>query len=461
MTKQNSNFIPKKTHPVLVEAGRLMVTYSRATGARICVNDHNYMPIEELYDEIATEKNICLFCMKHRKNTEVKGFRDFRHHPCKEMHSNALKEAHRFGGSFTYTCDLGFIFWTSPVYANEHFIGALVGSGYLGIDRKEVCARMSALCNGEKKDAELLKMLEDFKQGDPQKIKAMAELTLICAESLSVGSEECFAAMRRQARQQSEISAKIEEIKSKYSADEKRPEYPMDKERELLEALRRGDAKSCREILNDLLAFLIYTNPDQFKYIQYRAIELAVLLSRADTIAGSNSEVILEINNRYMKSIQEAKNIEELTDALFRIVDYMAGQIFSFQGIRHASALKKAEYYIMENFTRKISLKEIATASGFSAPYFSTIFKEEMGENLSSYINRLRVEKACYMLTETNLSLCNIAKTCGFEDQSWFSKIFKIYAGMTPGKYRNQDGKPDSKNQGTGLLDDHYLPDEK
>jgi AraC-like DNA-binding protein len=118
----------------------------------------------------------------------------------------------------------------------------------------------------------------------------------------------------------------------------------------------------------------------------------------------------------------------------------MAGQIFSFQGVRHASALRKAERYIWENYTRKISLQEIANASGLSAPYFSTIFKEEMGENLSGYLNRLRVEKASRLLTETDLSLSEIAGACGFEDQSWFSKIFKSYTGQSPGKYRNQGG---------------------
>jgi AraC-like DNA-binding protein len=63
-----------------------------------------------------------------------------------------------------------------------------------------------------------------------------------------------------------------------------------------------------------------------------------------------------------------------------------------------------------------------------------------MGENLSSYLNRMRVEKASYMLRETDLSLSDIATDCGFEDQSWFSKIFKSYTGVSPGKYQGQGG---------------------
>jgi YesN/AraC family two-component response regulator len=169
-------------------------------------------------------------------------------------------------------------------------------------------------------------------------------------------------------------------------------------------------------------------------------MELVVLLSRAAIATTNTGDAILEANNRYLRRIQEAKSIEELTDMLQIIVERMSGQIFSFQGVRHASALRKAERFIWENYTRKISLQEIAQASGLSAPYFSTIFKEEMGESLSGYLNRMRVEKASYMLRETELSLSEIASACGFEDQSWFSKIFKSYTGLSPGKYQGQGG---------------------
>ena len=110
------------------------------------------------------------------------------------------------------------------------------------------------------------------------------------------------------------------------------------------------------------------------------------------------------------------------------------------QGIPHALAMRKAESYIRENFTKKINLHEIAEHAGLSATYFSTIFKREMGENFSQYVNRLRVEKASKMLLETDSPLSEISSACCFEDQSWFSKIFKSFTGISPGKYRHQGG---------------------
>jgi len=169
-----------------------------------------------------------------------------------------------------------------------------------------------------------------------------------------------------------------------------------------------------------------------------RVLELAVLLTRTGT--NFISATAVESNARYLKQIQESDSIEELTAILHGIVEDVSEQIVSFQGLPHAAAMRKAEMFIRENLTRKISLGEISKVAGLSAPYFSTIFKEEMGENLSSYVNRQRVEKAGKLLLETGLPLSEIAASCCFQDQSWFSKIFKSFAGISPGKYRRQGG---------------------
>ena len=448
MRKKNETIFTSnqdKADLLMLNAQALMTVYSQASGASICVYDHNYMPIRELFAEISDERNTCLFCIRHKKEMEAKNSRDVCTNPCREMHINAIKESHRFGGSYTYTCSLGFIFWTSSLYIDGQFAAALTAGGFLGIDSEETCRRMHSLCEGAVRETELRELISYFPQGDDARIKGMAELMLACAKSLSIGSEGCHATARRRAEQQAELSAIIEELKNQYPPGSPRPEYPLEKERKLLEELLRSDIVSGRQILNEILASVFFANPDQFKYAQYRAMELAVLLSRADTGPGFSAEAVLETTNQYIKSIQETVNIEELTDTMHQILDDVAAQILSFQGIQHASALKKAERFILENFTRRISLEEIAKTSGFSAPYFSTIFREEMGENLSSYLNRLRVEKAGYMLTGTNFSLGRIARACGFEDQSWFSKIFKLYTGINPGKYRNQEGKTVSK----------------
>jgi AraC-like DNA-binding protein/ligand-binding sensor protein len=440
VTKTTFSAASGKTNPLLLKARKIVNMYAKATGTCVNVVDENYLNLPDILP--VNENIVCLYCMKCHGDlhAEPEKPQDLAGYPCSKMNLTAIKKAHHFGGSYIYMCDLGFLFWTSPIFANGRFAGALIASGFLGIDSEETTEAMYAMGNGDVSEEELKKHLASFPHGDPGEIKALAELLLICAESLSVGNEDYYEVLKRRAQQQSVISDQISLLKDQYPDGKTAPGYPLDKERMLLAALLRGDFETGRKVLDELLSILFFSNPDHFSYVRFRAIELVVLLSRAVVSLGSTDHSLLESNNRFLQRIQEVQNIEELTDVLHIIVETMAGHIFSFQGIRHAAALRKAERFIYENYSRKISLKEIATVSGLSAPYFSTIFKEEMGENLSSYLNRLRVEKACRQLTETTMTLNEIAGSCGFEDQSWFSKIFKSFTGTSPGKYRVQGG---------------------
>jgi len=401
--KQNND----KTNPVLLNARSIVKEYAEATGAKISIYDHNYEPIREdenkFSDGLLNGESFCFLCAKNQ-NISVPP-----ENLCREMHINAIKEGQRLGTAYTYACPMGFVFWTSPIFLNGHFAGALLGGG--------------------------------LSKDESQKIKALTELMFICAQSISTGSDNFNKNAKHRSLHYSMLSEKIEELKTQQSKDSPKMEYPLDKEQNFLEALARGDSDSAKQVLNEILAIIFYTNPNQFKHIQYRALELAVLISRIGVNFSFTSNAMLENGNLYSKLIQETKNAEELADAMYRIVDDLAEQIHGLQGIQHVSVFKKAEDYILENLSRKISLKEISKAAGFSSPYFSTLFKEEMGENFSSYLNRLRVKKASALLTDTNLSLSRIAASCGFKDQSWFSKIFKHYAGICPGKYRSQGGK--------------------
>ena len=433
MKENSENFIEKAT--------RIMADYNQATGSSICIYDSGYKPLfpGRCGAEYSPDKKICLYCQK-RNNQEA--------FPCQEMHINAIKEASRKGGCYVYKCRLGLIFWTSPVYTEGAFSGAIRGSGFLTEKQKTIDIFFNAndtfvMCNSEISNDEFKERVNSLPEADGEKVQSLAEMMQLCAESLSSGSEDYHETIKRRTQQQETISKIVDELKQQYPANSEKPEklgYPLEKEKTLLGSLRKGEGAEAKKTLNELLAILFFTNPGQFKFVQLRVIELVVLISRVEISPIQSGTLSMEINSQNLRLVQEAKTIEELTDIIHGIVDRVSGTISSFKGIPHAAALRKAENFIMENFTRKISLKEISAVAGLSPPYFSTIFKEEMGENLSKYLNRLRVEKASRLLVDTEMSLSEIAACCCFEDQSWFSKIFKAYTGISPGKYRNQGG---------------------
>jgi AraC-like DNA-binding protein/ligand-binding sensor protein len=420
----------REIEPLLLKAYEALKIYEKATETYGAVLDHQNRSIEIADYNVS----FCDLCKKyHEKTSWDKGV-----YPCTGMHIANIDKVREAGGSYVYMCELGLMYWISPLFSNGRFAGTLVAAGVLGISRKRTAEKIMAISRGAIPEEQALWFLVKLQEKKYEDIKALARMLLVCAEQISRDTRGYSEIMGRITQQEYYLSNQIRQTKMR-PGDDFPGEHHLDRERMLMASLRRGDNETGRKILNEMLRMLPGRNANDFARIQLRAIEMVVLLSRAAVAPDvSEDNALLEANNRYLKRIQETRNLAELTDVIHIIVDRMAGQIFSFQGVRHASALRKAERFIWENYTRKISLQEVADASGLSAPYFSTIFKEEMGENLSAYLNRLRVEKAAAMLKKTDLPMSEIVTACGFEDQSWFSKIFKNYMGMSPGKYRGQ-----------------------
>lgn len=100
--------------------------------------------------------------------------------------------------------------------------------------------------------------------------------------------------------------------------------------------------------------------------------------------------------------------------------------------------IKKAIAYIVENYNRHISNKEIADYTGFSESHFMALFKKYCGTSFVNYLNRIRIEKAIELLKSTDLLIIDIAEKTGFNSVSLFNRTFKKTTGKTPKEYRNK-----------------------
>lgn len=350
----------------------------------------------------------CNICKRYHQHASKMASYEY---PCSYIHRKAATGARKFGGSLIYTCPVGFSFWTSPFFAGELFAGAFISSVIPITGKEKTLDKLFSVCRGEISRAEIARYIEEVPAKTGGEIQALARMMMLCAQQVT----------RR--------------TPSWNNTPEQCDSDIMDRERLLVAILRRGDNAEALGLTRELLGSLKTASAGNLDRFKLRVIELVVMLSRAGANPENRRELI-EANSRYLKRIEETKTAEEISEYMCMIVEQMSVKIFSFRGMRHASALRKAERFIRENYERKINLREIADASGLSAPYFSTIFKDEMGENLSGYLNRLRVDRASAMLRETEYPISKISAACGFEDQSWFSKTFKNYTGFSPWKYR-------------------------
>src|SRR5207244_2821862 len=94
--------------------------------------------------------------------------------------------------------------------------------------------------------------------------------------------------------------------------------------------------------------------------------------------------------------------------------------------------IHQARFRIHENIDKNINLEHVAKELGVSYPWFRRVFKEVMGVSPGQYHINLRVEKACELLKETNLTAAEIAFHLGFESEFYFSRIFKKKVGLPP-----------------------------
>ncbi len=99
--------------------------------------------------------------------------------------------------------------------------------------------------------------------------------------------------------------------------------------------------------------------------------------------------------------------------------------------------ISKVCRYIEENLSRKISLADVALLVNMSESAFSHFFKKKTGISFITYVNNLRVAKACDLLASTSLSASEICYDCGFNNKSNFIRIFTKRKKMTPIEYRN------------------------
>lgn len=92
--------------------------------------------------------------------------------------------------------------------------------------------------------------------------------------------------------------------------------------------------------------------------------------------------------------------------------------------------------HIRMNCAADISMEHYAAKCGYNSAYFSRLFKQVNGVTFTEYVTRCRMEKACRLLKETELSVENVMEECGFADRTRFFRLFATRFQMTPLKYR-------------------------
>ncbi len=330
---------------------------------------------------------------------------------CLNIRRLVIIEALRWGEPVIKLCSRKRFLWGLPLMANRHVTGGVIAeisedkvfpddSGKPGLDIVKTAAdllRLAGMYNLTNID------LMENKQAYYKK------------EELRAHSIQYFKALG------------ISEIRDMYSRIEP----------DLLLAIRQGNKKEARGHINTLLTAILHQAQGKFELIKGLFIELVSTMYRTAIELGGTADMLLGKNYASLVQFSKITSEEDLSFWLSNTLDTIMDSIHRHSLDSKPFQIQTAVNYMKERLTEDISREDAARAACMSVSHFSRQFKRHYGCCFSELLNRLRVDKARELLADSNQTIAEVAQNAGFNDQSYFNKVFRRYVSATPQQYRN------------------------
>lgn len=410
---------------ILAKARTIATHYTNSTGIEVRILTDDSSPRE-----------FCEYCLSG-DSTEHRS-------ACLEQHHYNARQSERFGGSYIYFCGSSLLYWTSPIICDSVMIGAFTAGPAMMVSKEDIVSELQ-MRGTQTIDEQIETKLQRIKVITPQQSRSLAEMLLMCAGWVNETGERQLIESRNYQLQQDKISEYIHRLKEGPGLPVHT--YPIELEDELVTAISQGKKPEAQKILNQILGNVFFHTGNNMELISFRVTELIVLLSRAAIEGGADPDRTLEMNFTYLREVGQFRSVDSLSYWLSKVLNEYSALVFDLQNTKHVDRLERTLHYIHTHYTDKIALEDAADHAALSPTYFSKVFKEEIGQSFTKYINQIRVNHAKTLLKTTPCTLIEIAGMVGFEDQSYFSRVFKQEVGTSPGRYRSKSQRWRSDSQ--------------
>jgi two-component system response regulator YesN len=209
--------------------------------------------------------------------------------------------------------------------------------------------------------------------------------------------------------------------------------YPYDMEKSIICSANKGDKKALEGSFN---AF--------FKYLKDADLTKDCIVKMHKTLFFSlhhrlsddkiDADIIIEYIDK-LNDYGRFLTINEFKDKMLNFLLIILDNLSSAR--KDNKNIQKAIQYINENYDKSLDLQAVADNIYLTPCYVSMLFKKKLGINFVSYLQGIRLKKACDLLINTKLKCYEIAYMVGFRDEKYFMQVFKKSFGITPTQYRN------------------------
>jgi len=277
----------------------------------------------------------------------------------------------------------------------------------------------------------------------PQKINASLQL-LSCEAALGIGSIQ----QRLQSIHQSYREADDEKNRQRLALQSQLEAYsfltetfvqqPLVNRTQFIDFIKIGTADQLEEFLQQFCKDMGQLSWNSSMYGIYLLNELTL---EAFHTAKHYFPVVPNINVHAADMQQRVKEITSLAQCKTYLVDLLS-LLWQWRAIgsnQYSELIMKVKQYIEYHYhNNQLSLQEISKHVGVSSSHLSKVFSQESKQTLTEFITQTRIHKAMELLKTTHCRTFEIAYTVGYQDQHYFSNIFKKVTGMTPIEFRKQ-----------------------
>lgn len=211
--------------------------------------------------------------------------------------------------------------------------------------------------------------------------------------------------------------------------------YPIHLERRLFEEVKKGEPNRAMLTSGEFFDWMIENNPDSLMDIRLKVLEFVL---RAENIAYENGGMTYEFNTRkeYLPTVMNTDNMTTMREWFISKINEACQNVLYKASERSVGLIETAKEYILNNYSRDVSLDDVSRQLNISPYYFSKIFKEETGEGFVEYLTGIRIEKAKELLMTKEYTMKEICSMVGYADPNYFSRSFKKNVGVTPTEFR-------------------------
>ena len=163
------------------------------------------------------------------------------------------------------------------------------------------------------------------------------------------------------------------------------------------------------------------------------------LCIRAAIEGGVSPDTAYTKGNAYLINMASTSSIANVISICEHVFEDFLHQVHSRKNNpRYSKEISICIDYIEIHSDEELSIHFLAQKSGYSPYYLSKKFKEEVGISINSYIKKIRIKRASYLLLATDMDIQDISDFLHFGNRNFFSKVFKEETGMSPANFRKK-----------------------